>query len=48
MIDTNFYNIQASFDIKYAIRDTSTVQNVSIVTGLEPAIPRSEVWCLIH
>ena len=20
----------------------------SIVTGLEPAIPRSEVWCLIH
>ena len=19
-----------------------------IVTGLEPAIPRSEVWCLIH
>ena len=23
-------------------------QKISTVTGLEPAIPRSEVWCLIH
>ena len=23
-------------------------QKTSSVTGLEPAIPRSEVWCLIH
>ncbi len=23
-------------------------QKSTTVTGLEPAIPRSEVWCLIH
>lgn len=28
--------------------DISTKNEVSSVTGLEPAIPRSEVWCLIH
>ena len=42
---------------KYLIRLWKTVwphstfpffQNISTVTGLEPAIPRSEVWCLIH
>ena len=25
-----------------------TMETCSTVTGLEPAIPRSEVWCLIH
>ena len=29
--------------------DEKSLKNTfTIVTGLEPAIPRSEVWCLIH
>ena len=29
-------------------KSTVTKKMDSTVTGLEPAIPRSEVWCLIH
>ena len=29
-------------------RGRHQVKRETTVTGLEPAIPRSEVWCLIH
>jgi hypothetical protein len=43
-IKHNFYYFSL-----YIYFDKERGKNISSsVTGLEPAIPRSEVWCLIH
>ena len=51
-IDLTSYTLQFSehsLDAPYSISQTSTpCKKESTVAGLEPAIPRSEVWCLIH
>ena len=50
-----YYSILNELIAMYAIgvpaesrlHNTQTIQKTTM-TGLEPAIPRSEVWCLIH
>ena len=42
------YCVQGGLQQKKRMLCQSSIQAISIVTGLEPAILRSEVWCLIR
>ena len=47
---TYLYVFSIKFETKTKTNKTKYVfpKKSTTVTGLEPAIPRSEVWCLIH